>query len=73
MKTLLVLVIGVIFGAIINFVIFMVAYKKLVFPLLHEDQRMDIAPYLLSHVLPSYFLSSLIFFLVLYFLTRWRV
>jgi len=44
----------------LNIAVFMVAYKSLIFPLLHEDQRMDIAPYIFSHVFPSFLLISTI-------------
>lgn len=72
MKTLLIYLAGITLGTVINFTIFMVAYKKLVFPLLHEDQRMDIAPYLFSHVLTVYLLASFLLVVILQFLIKFR-
>ncbi len=71
MKNKIILVVAVIACTFLNFSIFMFAYKKLIFPLLHEDQRMDVAPSLFSYVLPSFFASSIIvLFAVFFFLNK---
>ncbi len=67
-KTKLLLFFLAILSAIVNFSIFLIAYKKLLFPLLHEDQRMDVAPYLFTHLLPSFIASSLVLVLLVHFL-----
>ena len=43
-----------------NIAIFLISHKYLVFPLLHEEQRMDNAPYILFYVIPSFILVSVI-------------
>ena len=70
MKSLLFLSFSIIFGVVLNFSIFMIAYNKLIFPLIHEDQRMDIAPYLFTHVLPSFLVSTSILVLLTYIIGK---
>ena len=70
MKSVIFLSLGILLGVILNFSIFMVAYNKLIFPLIHEDQRMDIAPYLFTHVLPSFVVSTVILVLLTYIISK---
>ncbi len=42
----------------LNFSVFIFSYNKLVFPYLHEAQRMENAPFIFSWVLIGFFLSS---------------
>lgn len=44
----------------LNFTIFMYSYKYLAFPFLHEEQRMDNAPYIFMYILPCFIASSFV-------------
>ena len=48
----------ILINATFNIAIFSLAYKKLTFPFLHEDQRMDNAPYIFSYVIPGFIFVS---------------
>jgi uncharacterized BrkB/YihY/UPF0761 family membrane protein len=64
-KSLLIDTAIVFIGTALNFFVFLEAYKRLAFPYIHEEQRVDNAPYIFIYVLPSFFVISLIL-LVLY-------
>jgi uncharacterized BrkB/YihY/UPF0761 family membrane protein len=64
-KSLLIDTAVVFIGTALNFFVFLEAYKRLAFPYIHEEQRVDNAPYIFIYVLPSFFVISLIL-LVLY-------
>jgi hypothetical protein len=53
-------------NAALNFAIFLWAYKKLAFPFLHEEQRMENAPVIFFYVVPGFMLVSFCVFLVVY-------
>lgn len=64
-KSLLIDTAIVFIGTALNFFVFLGAYKMLAFPYIHEEQRVDNAPYIFIYILPSFFVISLIL-LVLY-------
>jgi len=47
-------------GTALNFFVFLEAYKRLVFPYINEEQRVDNAPYIFIYILPSFFIISLV-------------
>lgn len=47
-------------NSIFNIGIFLGFYNYLVSPLLHEEQRMDIAPYIFMYVFPGYIIVSIL-------------
>lgn len=49
----------------LNFFVFLEAYKRLAFPFLHEEQRVENAPYIFLYVFPCFILISILT-LVLY-------
>lgn len=57
-------------GVALNFGIFLVSYKFLTFPYLHEEQRVENAPYIFSYVLPAVMLATLITILVFYYSSK---
>ncbi|HAW92068.1 MULTISPECIES: hypothetical protein [unclassified Arsukibacterium] len=44
----------------LNFMVFLEAYKKLAFPFIHEEQRVENAPYIFLYILPSFVLVAVI-------------
>ncbi len=54
----------------VNFGIFLLSYKKLAFPYLHEAQRMENAPYIFSYVLLSFLLCAIVSVLITYFVSK---
>lgn len=64
-KSLLISTAIVVGGTTLNFLVFLEAYKRLAFPYINEEQRVDNAPYIFIYVLPSFLLISIIL-LVLY-------
>ncbi len=51
----------------LNFGIFLISYKKLAFPYLHEAQRMENAPYIFSYVLIGFLISAIISVVITHF------
>lgn len=47
-------------GTTLNFGIFLISYKHLAFPYLHEEQRVENAPYIFGYVLPAIMMATLI-------------
>ncbi len=47
----------------LNFAVFFIVYKKLVFPFINEAQRVENAPSIFIFVLPSFMLISVVSFL----------
>lgn len=72
MRNITIVIIGIIICSCINIAIFLVAYKKLVFPFLHEDQRMENAPYMFFYVVPSFVLAAVVV-VVFIFLCRLKI
>lgn len=60
-KTTLAILALVLGSTLFNFAVLLVAYNKLVFPYLHESQRMDNAPLLFAYALPAFLLISILF------------
>ncbi len=60
MKKILIYITIVAISSILNISIFLIAYKKLAFPYLVEDQRMENAPLIFIYVIPSFFLVSVV-------------
>lgn len=50
----------IILSAALNFMIFIVSYNYLVFPYLHEEQRVENAPYIFIYILPAFILVSIV-------------
>ncbi|HTF98043.1 MAG TPA: hypothetical protein VL995_18045 [Cellvibrio sp.] len=64
---------GVLFflvSALLNLTVFFVSYKKLAFPFLHEEQRVDNAPQIFLYVVPSFLLVSLILAVLVYLVVK---
>lgn len=60
----------VLFTLLLNFGIFLYAYKKLTFPFLHEAQRMENAPYIFTYVLLGFFVSALVSLILIVWANR---
>jgi hypothetical protein len=54
-------------SALLNLAVFFVSYRKLAFPFLHEEQRVDNAPQIFLYVVPSYLLIALGLSTLVYF------
>ncbi|SBS35206.1 hypothetical protein MSP8887_03845 [Marinomonas spartinae] len=63
-KGLLVNTAIVIGGTVLNFLVFLEAYKRLAFPYINEEQRVDNAPYIFIYVLPSFLIVSIVFMIL---------
>ena len=63
-KSLLINTAIVVSGAVLNFLVFLEAYKRLAFPYINEEQRVDNAPYIFIYVLPSFFIVSIMLFVL---------
>jgi hypothetical protein len=72
MKTALAWLSASLVGVFCQFGIFLFAYKKLTFPYLHEEQRVENAPYICGYVLPAILLVTLISVFVFYLLSKNR-
>lgn len=59
-KSLFSYVVFVIVVSTLNFMIFLESYKKLAFPYMHEEQRVENAPYIFLYILPSFVLVAVI-------------
>lgn len=57
-------------SSVLNIAIFVLAYRQLVFPFLHEEQRVDNAPFIFIYVMPGFVLVSLITFVLFLFLMK---
>lgn len=57
-------------GTTMNFGIFLASYKYLTFPYLHEEQRVENAPYIFGYVLPAIMVASLITVILFWGITR---
>ncbi len=51
-------------GAALNFFVFLEAYKRLAFPYISEEQRVDNAPYIFIYIFPSFIVISIILFVL---------
>lgn len=63
-KSILINTAVVISGTILNSLVFLEAYKRLAFPYISEEQRVDNAPYIFIYVLPSFLIISIILFVL---------
>ena len=54
----------------LNIGIYLYSYKKLTFPFLHEEQRMDNAPYIFTHVIPSFLVVSICTIVLFYYIKK---
>ena len=70
LKNIVINIVFILVSAALNLAIFFVAYKKLTFPFLHEDQRMDNAPLIFSYVVPSFLAVSICMLLVAHLLNK---
>lgn len=59
-KSLFSYVVLVIVVSTLNFMIFLESYKKLAFPYMHEEQRVENAPYIFLYILPGFVLVAVI-------------
>ena len=57
-------------GVILNFSVFLYSYKQLAFPYLHEEQRVENAPYIFGYVLPTIMLISLVLIILFFIVTK---
>ena len=62
--------VSILVGASLNFGIFLFAYKKLAFPYIYEEQRVDNAPYIFEYVLPAMLIATLLTIVVFYTLSK---
>lgn len=72
MKKVLAWTMASITGVVLQFGIFLVAYQKLTFPFLHEEQRAENAPYIFAYVLPAILIATIVSTFVFYLLSRNR-
>lgn len=70
MKSVLAWALACVTGVVCQLGIFMFAYRKLTLPYLHEEQRVENAPYIFGYVLPAILLATLISLVVFYILSR---
>ena len=70
MKRIIYTILFVLISFSINFGIFLVSYKKLAFPYMHEAQRVENAPYIFTYVLASFLLVAVILGIFYGFATR---
>ncbi len=73
MKKKLISIFAILISSVFNITIFLVTYEKLVFPFLHEDQRMDNAPYIFTYVIPGFVAASVISFLLVKYVNKFDV
>jgi len=59
-KTLIKDFVIVLLSSSLNFFVFLLAYKEFSFPYLHEEQRVENAPYIFTYVLPGFILISIL-------------
>lgn len=63
MKRTLVSSVVIVIGGILNFLVFLIAYKRLAFPYLNEAQHVENAPFIVFYILPMFFgIAVVIFF-----------
>ena len=70
MKKILAWVLPCLVGLILQFGIFIVAYQKLTFPFLQEEQRTENAPYIFFYVLPAIFMATIISIFVFHLFSK---
>jgi hypothetical protein len=58
------ILLSILFSSILNFGIFILAYNKFVFPYLHEEQRVENAPYIFIYIAPSFIVIAIISLLI---------
>lgn len=51
-------------GGALNFLVFLEAYKRLAFPYINEEQRVENAPFIIFYILPIFIGMAVIIFLV---------
>ncbi len=73
MKSLLIKLVLVFITLALNFGVFILSYNKLVFPHLHEAQRMENAPLIFSYVLMSFLVCAIISTLAAFYTGRQNV
>ena len=59
-KSLFSYIVLVIVVSALNFMIFLESYKKLAFPYMHEEQRVENAPFIFLYILPGFVLVAVI-------------
>lgn len=69
-KSYLLSVIVVLVSSFANFMVFLEAYKRLSFPFINEEQRVENAPYIFLYVLPCFIIISAFAFLLYKLVSR---
>jgi hypothetical protein len=69
-KNIFINIVFILVTSSLNLAIFFVAYNKLTFPFLHEDQRMDNAPLIFYYVVPSFIVVAICVLLITYILNK---
>ena len=59
-KTIFYCIIAVVVSSALNFMVFLESYKRLAFPYMHEEQRVENAPYIFLYILPGFVLIAII-------------
>ena len=59
-KTIFYCIIVVVVSSALNFMVFLESYKRLAFPYMHEEQRVENAPYIFLYILPGFVLIAII-------------
>ncbi len=54
----------VLVSSALNFYVFLEAYKSLAFPFIHEEQRVENAPYIFMYILPCFIFISILTLIV---------
>lgn len=65
-KYLFLSVFFVVINSALNITMFLLSYKKLVFPFIDESQRVNNAPYIIFYVFPSFFIVSILMLITIY-------
>ena len=69
-NSILLYVLIIVVSSSLNFLLFLEAYKRLAFPYLNEEQRVENAPSIFLYVLPSFVLVSVLTILLIRFISN---
>jgi hypothetical protein len=70
LKKTLIMLTFILINTAFNVGVYLYSYKKLTFPFLHEEQRMENAPYIFLYIIPSFFLISIFTIIVFNYINK---
>mgnify|MGYP000296588419 CR=1 FL=1 len=70
MKTVFSKLFLVLISLALNFGVFVISYKNLSFPYLHEAQRMENAPHIFTYVLGAFFVCAVVSTITTFYIAR---